>query len=280
MGQPLTGSSDRQSLAQRLERQFLVQPVADRPANHPSGKQIEHNGQVQPALTRPDVRDIRVPILVRTVCREVLLEQVGRDREGVMAVGGAFEAVLLPGLETILAHQPGGAASPDRQALVLQLAGHAWTSVGPIREGEGRADVSQQHQILPLARTSRTGAPGEVAAGADTEDLAQALDGEVFFRHIDELEPHRLPSLAKKAVARLRMSRSWRRISFSRRSRFNSATVSSSPAAGGWSIWRSRLRLIQRTSVDSPTPRSSAISRCVRPLVRTSRTASSSNSFV
>jgi hypothetical protein len=32
--------------------------------------------------------------------------------------------------------------------------------------------------------------------------------------------------------------------------------------------------------VESPTPRSSAISRWVRPLVRTSRTASSSNSFV
>jgi hypothetical protein len=38
--------------------------------------------------------------------------------------------------------------------------------------------------------------------------------------------------------------------------------------------------LIQRTSVDSPIPRSPAISRCVRPLVCARRTASSSNSFV
>lgn len=36
----------------------------------------------------------------------------------------------------------------------------------------------------------------------------------------------------------------------------------------------------QRTSVDSPIPRSSATSRCVRPLVCTSRTASASNSCV
>src|SRR6202043_1842665 len=51
-------------------------------------------------------------------------------------------------------------------------------------------------------------------------------------------------------------------------------------AADGATARRSRLRPIQRTSVDSPIPRSPAISRCVRPLVCTRRTASSSNSFV
>src|SRR5215218_8132582 len=65
VGQPLTRSSDRQSLAQRLESQFLVQPVTHRPANHPPGEEIENHGQVEPALTRPHVRKIRVPFLVR-----------------------------------------------------------------------------------------------------------------------------------------------------------------------------------------------------------------------
>ncbi len=54
--------------------------------------------------------------------------------------------------------------------------------------------------------------------------------------------------------------------------------VSACGAASGVPDSRSRLRPIQRTSVDRPTPGSSATSRCVRPLV--SRTASSSNSFV
>ena len=75
------------------------------------------------------------------------------------------------------------------------------------------------------------------------------------------------------------MSRSWRRISFSRRSRFSSAVTSPS-AAEGSTAYRSRLRPIQRTSVDRPIPRSPAISRCVRPLVCTRRRASSANSFV
>src|SRR4051812_38592453 len=75
------------------------------------------------------------------------------------------------------------------------------------------------------------------------------------------------------------MSRSCRRIPFSRRSRFSSAVTSLSAAAGS-TARRSRLRPTHRTSVDSPIPRSPAISRCVRPLVCARRTASSSNSFV
>jgi hypothetical protein len=55
VGQPLTRSPDRQSLAQRLQRQLLVQPVADRPADHPPSEEIEDHGQVEPALTCPHV---------------------------------------------------------------------------------------------------------------------------------------------------------------------------------------------------------------------------------
>src|SRR3954468_5472961 len=75
------------------------------------------------------------------------------------------------------------------------------------------------------------------------------------------------------------MSRSCRRISFSRRRRFGAAVTSLSAIAGS-TARRSRLRPIQRTSVDRPIPRSPASSRCVRPLVCARRTASSSNSLV
>jgi len=143
MGQPLTGSSDRQSLAQRLERQLLVQPVTHRPANHPPSEQIEDHGQVQPAFTRPHVRDIGVPFLVRACGGEVLREQVGRDRKGVMAVGGALEAALLPGLQAILPHKSTGPTAADLQSLILALAGHARTAVDLIGEGEGRTDVGR-----------------------------------------------------------------------------------------------------------------------------------------
>src|SRR4051812_25627764 len=139
--------------------------------------------------------------------------------------------------------------------------------------------MRQQHPVVALAAASWPTSPGEIAALADAEYAAQAVDGELRFRLIDECKPHRLPSRAKKAVAFFRISRSCRRISFSRRSRFSS-TVTSLSAAAGSTARRSRLRPIQRTNVDSPIPRLPAISRCVRPLVCARRTASSSNSFV
>jgi hypothetical protein len=67
--------------------------------------------------------------------------------------------------------------------------------------------------------------------------------------------PRLTPSLAKKAVAFLRMSRSCRRFSFSRRNRFNSAATSSEPALGGSSINRSRLRPTRAHQRRKPDPK-------------------------
>jgi hypothetical protein len=107
-----------------------VQPVTHRPAYHPPGEEVEDHGQVEPALVRSDVRDIRVPFLVRALGREVLLKQVGSHREAMVAVGGALEPALLPGFEPILPHQPCGPTATDLQPFILQLAGDAGTAVG------------------------------------------------------------------------------------------------------------------------------------------------------
>ena len=103
--------------------------------------------------------------------------------------------------------------------------------------------MRQQHHVIALAAARRPTAPGKIAALADTEYAAQTMDREFRFRRIDEREPHRLPARAKKAVAFFRMSRSWRRISFSRRSRFSSAVTSPSAAVVGSAARRSRLSI-------------------------------------
>jgi hypothetical protein len=126
----------------------------------------------------------------------------------MMAVGRALEATLLPSFEAVLPHQPSGPTPANSQAAVLQVSCHAGTAICFVREGEGGPDMGEQNQIVPLTRARGTTPPGEVAALADAEDFAQALDRELLFRRIDELEPHRLPSLAKKAVAFFRISRS------------------------------------------------------------------------
>src|SRR6478609_1834996 len=256
-----------------------MQPVACCPANDPSCEQVDNDGEVQPAFAGPDIGDVGAPLLVGCYCGEVLIEQVWRDWPGVIAVRGPLEPPLLPSLQAVVAHQASRPAATDHQAGVLQFPRHPGTAIGGVREGKGRADMCQQHHVVALAATGWPISPGEIAALADAEHAAQAVDGELRFRPIDERKPHRLPSRTKKAVAFFRMSRSCRRISFSRRSRFSSA-VTSLCAAAGSTAPRSRLRPVQRTSVDSPIPRSPAISRCVRPLVCAKRTASSSNAFV
>src|SRR5882757_3450904 len=139
--------------------------------------------------------------------------------------------------------------------------------------------MGQQHQVLILSTAGRSILPGKIAARADAKNLAETLDGEFLLRRIDETEPHRLPSLAKKVAALFRISRSCRKISFSRRNRFSSAARSSCRSGGGASISCSRRLSSQRRSVERPTPRSLAISLCVRPLTSTNRTASAANSF-
>src|SRR4028119_827287 len=99
MQQPGPGSSNNEGSSQGGERQFLVQPVADRPADHAPGEQVDDNGEIQPALSGPDVAAVGAPLLVGALGRKVLVEQVGRDREGMKAVGCALEAAWLPGSE-------------------------------------------------------------------------------------------------------------------------------------------------------------------------------------
>ena len=68
--------------------------------------------------------------------------------------------------------------------------------------------MRQQNHVLALSPTGGAILPGEIAALADAENFAEPVNGEFLLRLIDEAEPHRLPSLAKKVVARFRISRS------------------------------------------------------------------------
>ncbi|WP_205320079.1 hypothetical protein, partial [Notoacmeibacter marinus] len=98
-------------------------------------------------------------------------------------------------------------------------------------------------------------------------NTAHAADGKAGLLRLDESEAHRLGSFAKKAAAFFRMSRSCFSIAFSRRNRFNSACMSTEASTGSLA---SRSRLSHRVNVESPIPRSSAISLFGPPLVRPS----------
>ena len=88
-----------------------MQAIADRPADHAPGEEVDYDCQIQPPLAGPDVGDVCTPLLVRCSGGEVLVDEVGRHRPGVLAVGRAFEALLLASSQAVVAHQPGCAAA-------------------------------------------------------------------------------------------------------------------------------------------------------------------------
>jgi hypothetical protein len=94
-------------------------------ANDTAGEEVEHDGEVEPALRRPDVGDIRPPLLVRAVRREVLRHKVRGYRPSMFAVRRALEAPLLSRDQLVLAHQPSRAVSPDLMAFIYEIAVHA-----------------------------------------------------------------------------------------------------------------------------------------------------------
>jgi transposase len=97
-------ASDGEGLPECFKSQLLVKAVADGPANDAPGEQVDDDGEIQPALTGPEIADIGTPLLVGVIGREVLGDEVRRDWEGVKAVGRSLEPPLLPGSEAVLAH--------------------------------------------------------------------------------------------------------------------------------------------------------------------------------
>ncbi|KPP97529.1 MAG: hypothetical protein HLUCCA12_18175 [Rhodobacteraceae bacterium HLUCCA12] len=139
--QPWGGVASRQSTAQRFDRKIALQAVTRGPADDPPGEQVQHDCEVEPALGRPDVGDVRPPLSVRAIRREVLRYQIGGDGPGMLAVRRALEAPFLPRVQPVLTHQPRSAMPPDLMSLIDEVTVHAWAAIGAVRQREGRPDI-------------------------------------------------------------------------------------------------------------------------------------------
>src|SRR3954466_15378390 len=95
---------------------------------------------------------------VRPLGREVLVEQVGGDREVVPAVGRPRRPSAAPaGGEPHLAHEPRHPLATDPDALLAQLGVHARAAVGPSARGEDRPDPFA-HPSIVLSASPRPAA--------------------------------------------------------------------------------------------------------------------------
>ncbi len=98
--------SDRDGHVQRPQGEILLHAVADGPSDDAPGEKVNDHGKINPTLPRPDVGDVARPPLVRPARLEVLLQEIRRDVEDVVAVGGGLELPCPHNLDAVLAHQP------------------------------------------------------------------------------------------------------------------------------------------------------------------------------
>lgn len=117
----LRGPAQGNRHVEGADRQVFLHPVADGPSDHPAGMQVQDDSQIDPAFARPDIGDVAGPFLVGLARSEILLQEIWRDVECVIAVSrrksrsGASDT------------PPGGAqhASPTRSILPSFGANHS-----------------------------------------------------------------------------------------------------------------------------------------------------------
>jgi hypothetical protein len=89
MNQPRRRPLSLDGHLERIEGDLHVQRRAHAPADDVAGEEVEHGGQVQPAVAGRDVGEIGQPDLVRRLGGEVVAEPIRRDWIAVAVVGRA-----------------------------------------------------------------------------------------------------------------------------------------------------------------------------------------------
>ncbi len=224
--------SRRDRHLQSIDDQAAVDPFGNRPANNPPPVQDLHRRQGPPALSRRDEGDIGRPGPVGHPRLELPVHQVRGHGAIVVRVGGAPEPPSRLRGDAVPTHQPGyrvdaAGFAPGDQLDMDPRAAVAGLDLAVDRLGPGNQGATS---LMTVARRSTS--PIVEAAGGDVQHLAQQPDRPTLALGLDELIPHD-NSLAKKAVAYLKISRSARCRWFSSRSRRSSSSTGGQvPLAG------------------------------------------------
>src|SRR5688572_23592379 len=261
--------------------QRTFQAVAHGPANNPARVQIQHGGQVQPALSRRNVGDIGQPFFVGPAGRKVLIEQIRGDRIIVGAIGGRdFECTFLLGPQLLLTHQASHPILPTLEPLNPQFGLNSGTAIGLPAVLMNVFDLLPQGLIGHLPQAGRAFQPSVVTTARDRQHPTHHRNREFGPVSRNELIFHRRLRV-KMASAFFKMSRSCCTIANSRsRLRTYSSSAFMCPLPGkAWAPSRSTsLRQVYRLPRLSPNSRSNWLS--VLPLVRANSIVSNLNSWL
>src|SRR2546425_253628 len=200
-----------------------------RPADDAATPRVEHDGEIQEAGPRRDVRDVRHPQPVRTGRRELAVDEIrGRPRR-LVAHRRVERSPPTHALHAGGPHEPGDALAADLKAARREFSVDARRAVRAARHPVNRVNVRRQLHIGPRPRRQRSLPPRVVPAGGDTQHAAHGgdlVDSLVCGHELESLDGIVLVSRANQAAAFERIARSSRSCRTSRRSRRTSSRSS------------------------------------------------------
>src|ERR1041385_341542 len=196
------------------------------PTNDLAAPHVQHNGQIEEAHPRRNVRDVGDPERVGPIGHELPVAQIGSlsrraitpRRHGPFPPAHSCQAGLL--------HQPSHAFAPDGCPFFAQLRVNARRSVRLARSVMNGPYPLLKLFVLSLSCRHHTPAPGVVPAGGDLQHSAHRPDREhglVRVYEEEDLFDFFSVSPANQAAAFDRISRSSLRRAFSRRKRASSS---------------------------------------------------------
>ena len=163
---------------QRITDHLGLHGVAHGPAHDAARVQVHDRCCIQPAFSRPDIGEVRCPLLVRAMGLEVALQMVWGDVVLQPSdVVGRQSAPLATRLQLGLAHQLGNPVKPAYLAHGAQFVPDTWAAIGTVTELEALADESGQPGIVLAALAGRSAKPFVKAAMGHRHDPAHHAGG-------------------------------------------------------------------------------------------------------
>ena len=185
----------------------VVQSRTECPADHASRMEIDEDCQIQPARADTQVGQIAHPHLVGPLCGEVALQPIRRHRVWMLRVGRDSEATARDRTQPQIAHTPGDTTVTDLPALSTESLRDFGTTRTLSAGGKHRLDGNVQLPRLKNSCARGTALSRIEAAAGNLHDATQHRHRVLRPLRLDEVVPH-IDSLAKKAAAFFRMSRS------------------------------------------------------------------------
>ncbi len=143
-----------QSLLERVQNEVGAHRIAHTPPNDAAGKDVDHEGDIQPALPSRNVGEVRDPQLVRPGGAELSIDPIQRAWRVAVADRRSHNLAASHALNAQPAHQALDRTAGDAEPLTHQLAPHLVRSVYLQVCPPDPLDLRHQLRIAALPNTA------------------------------------------------------------------------------------------------------------------------------